>query len=85
MPLCVALQADGTLIPTGQAVDACTGYVLHTAAESVFMTQLVDLFAWPEPSVLTSWLMGAFFLILTMNAAGYIVGAVVKMVSTDRD
>ncbi|MGV8950488.1 MAG: hypothetical protein ACOH2M_05295 [Cypionkella sp.] len=49
------------------------------------MTHLAELFAWPEPEVVTAWLMGAFILVLTMNAAGYIVGAVVKMVSTDRD
>lgn len=84
MPICVALQANGTLIPTGEAVEACTGYVLNSGSEHAIYQTLIDLFSWPTPEVATSWLMGAFILILTMNAAGYITGAVVKMVSTDR-
>lgn len=84
MPTCVALQADGTLLPTGEAADVCSGYVLMSGSEHAMLQFLNDIFAWPTPEVLSGWMVAAFGFVLTMNAAGYIVGAVVKMVSTDR-
>jgi hypothetical protein len=33
MASCVQLNADGTLTPTGQTVDECTGYVMVSGSE----------------------------------------------------
>lgn len=85
MATCVVLNAEGTLQRTGEAADQCSGYVLLSGAENAQMEFLRDLFVWPEPAVVTGWLMGAMTLVLALNAVGYIVGAVVKMVSTERD
>lgn len=84
MALCVAHQADGTLVPTGEAVEACSGYVLLTGSEHATWSLITDLFAWPTPEVLSGWVVAAFGFVLVMNAAGYVTGAVVKMLSTDR-
>lgn len=85
MSVCVVLNADGTVTQTGQAVSECSGYVLVSAAENAQTQILIDLFSWPEPEVVTDWLMGSMMLVLALNAVGYVVGAVVKAVSTERD
>lgn len=85
MSTCVVLTAEGTLQQTGQPVTECSGYVLVSAAENAQTQILVDLFQWPSPEVATQFLMGAFTFVLAMHVVGYVVGAVVKMVSTDRD
>lgn len=85
MALCVILNPDGTLAPTGEPVEACTGYVMHSAAENAVLQSLHELFSWPAPEEITAWVMAAFMFVLAMNACGYITGAVVKMVSTERD
>lgn len=84
MGLCVVLQADGTLVPTGQPVSECAGYVMPSAAEHAQASILVDLFKWPEPEVAAAWFTGVFGLVLTFHVVGYVVGAVVKSVSTER-
>ncbi|MBD9368370.1 hypothetical protein [Xanthomonas sp. XNM01] len=84
MALCVALQADGTVIPTGQAPSECAGYVLVSATEHAQMAFLSDLFQWPEAGVAASWLIGAFGFVIVCNVVGSQVGSVVKMLSTDR-
>lgn len=89
MGICVTLQADGTLAPTGEAVESCTGYVLVTGSEQAALTTNVEslaaVFEWPTPEVLSSWVVAAFGFVLVMNVVGYITGAVVKMLSTERD
>lgn len=84
MALCVALQPDGTLAPTGQPVAECSGYVLVSATEHARLSFLSDLFEWPEASVAASWLVGAFGFVIVCNVVGSMVGSVVKMLSTDR-
>lgn len=84
MALCVALQADGTLVPTGQPPTECAGYVLVSATEHAQFSFLSDLFQWPEADVAASWLVGAFGFVIVCNVVGSMVGSVVKMVSTDR-
>ncbi|MCD0244520.1 hypothetical protein JWH11_00995 [Xanthomonas melonis] len=84
MSTCVALTAEGTLQPTGQPVTECSGYVLVSAAENAQTQILIDIFKWPTPEVATSYLTGALTLVLVLNAVGYCVGAVVKMLSTER-
>jgi len=85
MAVCVVLAADGTLHPTGQPAAECGGYVLASAAENAQATVLQEIFKWPQPEVAAAFFSAAFGLVLALNVAGYVVGAVVKMVSTDRD
>jgi len=85
MSTCVVLNADGTLSQTGQSAGECSGYVLVSSAEHAQMQVLADLFSWPAPEVVSGWFAAAMTFVLVMNAAGYVVGAVVKMVSTERD
>jgi len=83
--VCVTLTDAGTLVPTGEAASQCGGYVLVSGSEHATASVLVEIFQWPEPEVAAGWFAGVFGLILTLNVVGYMVGAVVKMVSTDRD
>lgn len=85
MAACVVLAADGTLQPTGQPVAQCTGYVLASGSENAQATVLQEIFKWPTPEVATAFFTAAFGIVLACNVAGYVVGAVVKMVSTERD
>lgn len=84
MATCVALHPDGTLHPTGQAASECSGHVLLSGAEHASLSFLQQLFEWPTAEVAATWLVGAFGFVIVCNVAGYLTGAVVKMVSTDR-
>lgn len=85
MALCVTLAEDGTLTPTGESADQCGGYVLVSSAEHAQANILIELFQWPDAEVAAGWFSGFFGLVLAFNCVGYIVGAVVKSVSTERD
>lgn len=80
MGLCVALQPDGTLVPTGQSVADCTGYVLVSPAESWLTTTLTDALQPPSPEVLVGWWFGSFSLVMICYIAGKHVGAILNAV-----
>lgn len=80
MGLCVALQADGTLLPTGQTVEECTGYVLASPAEIWLTTMVEQALAMPEPEVLVGWWLGSFGLVMVAYMAGWAVGSIVESV-----
>ena len=85
MAVCVALTPEGTLMPTGEPASQCGGYVLVSGAEHAQASILIEIFQWPEPDVAAGWFSGVFTLVLALNVLGYVVGAVVKSVSTERD
>lgn len=80
MPLCVTLQADGTLVPTGQAVADCTGYALVTPTEVWLSSTLADALNPPSAEVVAAWWFGTFALVVTCYLAGRFVGAIVNAV-----
>lgn len=84
MSECVVLNADGTLTPTGQPVEACAGYVLVSSSEHATMTVIETLFDWPEPEIAQSWFIGAFAFVLGCNVLASIVGSVVSSISSSR-
>lgn len=84
MSECVALAANGTLIPTGQPVSECAGYVLISGTEHSQMAFLAELFQAPDAETLMGVLVATFGFVLVCNVAAYMTGAVVKMLSTDR-
>jgi hypothetical protein len=79
MAICVALQSDGTLIPTGQVVDACTGYVLVSGSEYSFYALVHQAFAISTPEQAAGWFVGTFGLVIACYVAARMVGSVVSM------
>lgn len=84
MAACVQIAQDGTVVFTGQPVAECSGFVLVSGAEHATLNFLQQLFQWPSPEVAATWLVGSFGFVLVCNVAGYLTGAVVKAVSTER-
>ena len=84
MSICVVLNSDGTLTSTGQSADQCSGYVLQDAAQHAQFAELSTMFAFPDAGQANEVFAYCFGLVLACNVLGYVTGAVVKMVSTDR-
>lgn len=84
MSECVVLQADGTLIPTGQPASECAGYVLVSGTEYGSVQFMARLFDMPPTDQIMGVLVAAFGFILVCNVVASMVGSVVQMVSTDR-
>jgi hypothetical protein len=74
--LCVQLQVDGTLVPTGEAIDACTGYVLLSPAEHAWSSLLHQAFDAPDLASATELFVGGFGLVLLIYVGARIAGAV---------
>lgn len=79
MALCVALQPDGTLVPTGQPVDACTGYVLVSSAEHSFYALVHQAFAVPTPEQAAGWFVGTCGAVIFWFVAARIAGTVASV------
>lgn len=79
MALCVALQPDGTLVPTGQPVEACTGYVLVSGSEHNFYALVQQLFQPPETEVVAGWFVGALGAVIFWFVVARIAGRVASM------
>lgn len=79
MAVCVALQVDGTLLPTGEAVDACTGYVLVSGSEHSFYALVHEAFATPTPEIAASWFVGCLGAVVFWYVASRMAGSVVAM------
>lgn len=79
MALCVALQANGTLIPTGEAVESCTGYVLVSGSEHSFYALVHQAFAVPTPEQAAGWFVGSCGAVILWFVAARIAGTVASM------
>lgn len=79
MGLCVALQQDGTLLPTGETVENCTGYVLTSGSEHSFYALAYQAFAAPTPEQAAGWFVGSFGAVLVFYVGARMVGAIVAM------
>ena len=84
MAVCVALAPDGTLHPTGQSVEACTGYVLVSGSEHSFYALVHQAFAAPTPEQAAGWFVGSFGAVVAMFVAARIVGSVASMFNNSR-
>jgi len=69
MGLCVALETNGTLTPTGQSAADCTGYMLVTPSDYAQLSTLDALFSMPDPTTAAAYftwinvsIIGAFVL-----------------------
>lgn len=80
MPLCAQLNADGTLTPTGQTAQECTGYLLLTPAESAWLnTWSVWMTPPSDPAVVAGWFSGPFVLIVGLYLAAHNIGKIPNM------
>lgn len=79
MALCVALQGDGTLAPTGQAVADCTGYLLVTPGEYAWLDIMQQALGAPSPEEAAALVAAGFGSILIFYVVARICGAVVSM------
>ncbi|PZU29336.1 MAG: hypothetical protein DI584_03130 [Stenotrophomonas sp.] len=76
MALCVALAQDGTLIPTGQPVGECTGYVLVSSSEHAVYGLINQVFATPTPEQAAGWFSASFGAVVGMFVVARIAGTV---------
>lgn len=76
MALCVALLPDGTLAPTGEPVEVCTGYVLVSGSEHSFYALVNQVFAAPEPEVAAGWFVGALGAVMFWFIVARMAGSV---------
>lgn len=79
MAECVTLNSDGTLTPTGQTVDQCTGYVLVSGSEYGVYQTLQTAFAQPSSSDAMSWFFGAWGAVMVFYIGSRAAGSVVAM------
>ena len=76
MALCVALDSDGTLVPTGQPVAECTGYVLVSGTEHAVYALINQVFATPTPEQAAGWFVGTFGAVVGWFVFAHIAGRV---------
>lgn len=81
MGLCVAITENGTLIPTGQPVTECAGYVLLSSAEASHVTLIAQAFEAPNKEDLATWVAMPFTLIVTLYVAARLAGNVAAFFS----
>ena len=79
MAICVQLQPDGTLVPTGEAVSECTAYVLASGSEFGVYEAVNTALTTPTSDVVSSWFFGAWGAVMVAFIAGRCVGAVLSM------
>ena len=70
MATCVALTEAGTLVPTGQEISDCAGYVLVSPNEAVQLTVLETLFDLPTPEAAT----GIFSMVVVSIIGAFLTG-----------
>lgn len=79
MAVCVTLNSDGTLSPTNQTVDQCTGYVMLSGSEYGVYQVVQDALGAPTPDQAAGWFFGAWGAVMVMYMAGKFVGAILSM------
>lgn len=82
MALCVALNSDGTLTPTGQPVAECTGYVMVSGSEYGVYQAVQDAFAVPTAAQASTWFVASWGCVVVMFIVGRCVGSVVSVFNT---
>lgn len=76
MGLCVLLDTNGALIPTGQPVTECSGYVLLSASEHAVYGLINQAFAMPTPQQAVSWFVGSAGVVIGWYVLARITGTV---------
>lgn len=79
MAVCVALQADGTLVPTGQSVGECSGYVLVSGSEYSVYALVQEAFAMPSKEDAVAWSTACCGVVIVWFVLGRLAGSVAGM------
>jgi len=79
MSLCVALAENGTLIPTGQPVSECAGYVLVSAAEHGIYEVVQQALAMPTAEDAMKWFTACCGAVIVWFVVGRMAGSVASM------
>lgn len=79
MSVCVQITPEGTLVPTGQPVSECAGYVMVSSAEHGVYALVQQAFGMPQPEVIAGWFMGTLGTVLLFYMASFYVGQIVAM------
>lgn len=79
MAVCVALNQDGTLTPTGQPVGECTGYVMVSGSEYGVYQVVQQALGVPTSEEAMGWFFGAWGAVMVFYIASRAAGAVVGM------
>ncbi|MBO9748856.1 hypothetical protein J7431_16795 [Xanthomonas phaseoli pv. dieffenbachiae] len=79
MAMCVALQADGTLVPTGQSVGECSAYVLVSGSEYSVYALVQEAFAMPSNEDAVVWSTGCCGVVIVWFVLGRLAGSVAGM------
>ncbi|HEY4557762.1 MAG TPA: hypothetical protein VIG82_06190 [Enteractinococcus sp.] len=70
------LDSNGALIPTGQPVAECSGYVLLSASEHAVYGLIQQAFAFPTPAQAAGWFVGSAGVVIGWYVLARIVGGV---------
>lgn len=79
MALCVTLTAQGTLVPTGDAITECAGYVLVSASEHGVYQVVQQALAMPTPEEALKWFTACCGAVIVWFVAGRLAGSVAAM------
>lgn len=79
MGVCVQLASDGTLQPTGQPLEQCTGYVLVSGSEYSVMNFFQQALTPPDNTVIAGWFVGCCGAVLVWYVVARMAGSVVAM------
>lgn len=79
MALCVSINSAGNLVPTGEPVAQCTGYVMVSGSEYGIYQTVQTALGNPTQAEALGWFFGCWGLVITCFLAARIVGSVLSM------
>lgn len=80
MALCVVIDSAGALVPTGQAIDQCTGYVMVSGSEYGVYSTLHEALQPPASTAqLSEWFTAPMAAIVFCYIIARIAGSVAGM------
>jgi hypothetical protein len=79
MALCVQIQPDGTLVPTGDDATTCPAYVLLSGSEYSFANAMGQALEIPDVTTALGWFTGPFCFVVIVYMAARSSGAIINM------
>lgn len=76
MALCVTLTTQGTLVPTGDPITECAGYVLVSAAEHGVYQVVQQALSAPTPEDALKWFTACSGAVISWFIFGRVAGSV---------
>lgn len=79
MALCVVMNADGSLSPTGEPVASCSGYVLLSGSEYSMVGAIDQALGVPDSTQAMGWFVGPFSLVVGLYIVARMAGAPIQV------